>query len=129
MSHPTAAGATDAAAVRPAPSGPVLWYATVGSIATWMVHLIAEASLVPLHEQHGWVVWVMHGVTVALAALVLLGMWISWSYTRVGSRSEESVPTPVGRTVFLGYLGLVIGALDLLLIVYEGSMIVVLRNH
>lgn len=116
------------AALQPAPSGPVLWFATIGSIATWMVHLVSEAALVPLRERHGWVVWVMHANTVALALVVLAGMSISWTYTRLGD-DDESMATPAGRTVFLGYVGLVIGALNLVLIVYEGSLVVFLRNH
>ena len=111
---------TAGSTLRAAPSGPVLWFATFGSIGTWMAHIVAEASLVPLREQHGWIVWVMHAVTVGCAGLVLFGMAISRSYAHIGA-DDESVPTPVGRTVFLGYLGLIVGALDLLLIVYEGS--------
>ncbi len=107
---------------RPAPSGPVLWFATFGSIVTWMVHIGSEASLVPLREAHHSVVWVMHGITIVLAVVVLAGMRISWSYAHVGT-DDESSPTPVGRTVFLGLLGLVIGALSLLLIVYEGAIV------
>jgi hypothetical protein len=34
----------------------------------------------------------------------------------------------VGRTVFLGWLGVGIGALNLLLIVYEGLLIAVLHG-
>jgi hypothetical protein len=112
---------------RAAPSGPVLWFATFGSIATWMTHLIAEAALVPLREAHPTTVWVMHGLTIALALVVLVGMRISWSYAHIGS-SPESMPTPVGRTVFLGWLGLFVGGLNLLLIVYEGLIIVLVHT-
>ena len=110
------------ATTRPAPSGPVLWFATFGSIVTWVIHLGAEASLVPLREAHSSVIWVMHGLTIALALTVLVGMRISWSYAHIGG-DDESLPTQAGRTVFLGWLVLVIGALDLLLIVYEGLLI------
>lgn len=110
-----------------APSGPVLWFATAGSIAMWMVHISALSALVPLREQHEWVVWVMHGLTVALAGVVLVGMRISWSYARIGD-DDEDVPTPVGRTVFLGYLGLVIGTSNLVLIVYEGTLVILLKH-
>jgi hypothetical protein len=110
---------------RAAPSGPVLWFATFGSIVTWMIHLTAEASLVPLHEAHSSVIWAMHGLTLALALVVVVGMRISWSYAHIGA-DDESAPTPAGRTVFLGWLGLVIGALNLLLIVYEGLIVVLI---
>jgi hypothetical protein len=107
---------------RAAPSGPVLWFATFASPATWLIHLVAEASLVRLHEQHPPVVWLMHGLTVVLALVVLLGMRISWSYAHIAG-DDEGVATPAGRTVFLGWVGLVIGALSLLLIVYEGLLV------
>ena len=110
-----------------APSGPMLWFATFGSIVAWMIHLTAEASLVPLREAHAPVIWVMHGLTLSLGVLVLVGMGISWTYAHIGSDSE-SKPTPVGRTVFLGWLGLLVGALNLLLIAYEGLIIAVVHQ-
>jgi hypothetical protein len=112
---------------RPAPSGPVLWFATFGSIVIWMVHISSEASLVPLREAHHDVVWVMHGITAVLALVVLAGMRISWTYAHAGT-DDESSPTPVGRTVFLGLLGLVIGALSLVLIVYEGAIVTLIST-
>jgi hypothetical protein len=114
-------------AVRPAPSGPLVWAATFGSIVAWMVHLTAEAALVPAREAHPDVVWLMHGLTVVLALVVLAGMRVSWTLARLGG-DREADGDPAGRTVFLGWLGLGIGALNLLLIVYEGFLIVVLDH-
>jgi hypothetical protein len=111
---------------RPAPSGALMWWTTFGSIFLWMIHLTAEAALVPLHERHASAAWLMHGLTVVLALAVIAGMWISWGYTRVGER--EGRATPAGRTVFLGWLGLGMGAFNLLLIVYEGMLIVALHH-
>jgi len=111
---------------RAAPSGPLLWWATFGSIAAWMVHLTAEAALVPAREAHGDVVWLMHALTIALALVVLAGMWFSWGLAHIATDGEGDA-TPAGRTVFLGWLGLAIGALNLLLIVYEGLLIITLR--
>ena len=115
-----------ATTTRPAPSGALVWFATFGSIVTWMVHLTAEAALVPAREQRPGVVWVMHALTVLLALLVLAGMKVSWDLTRASG--EEGEGTPAGRTVFLGWLGLGIGALNLLLIVYEGVLIAILTG-
>ncbi|MEO5900402.1 MAG: hypothetical protein ABIR68_09755 [Ilumatobacteraceae bacterium] len=46
-------------------------------------------------------------------------MRIGWAYAHIAG-DDESEATPGGRTVLLGWSGLVIGALSLLLIVYEG---------
>ena len=100
--------------------------ATFGSIAAWMIHLVAEASLAARRESHPSVVWAMQALTVLLVALVVAGMRVSWSFARAGD--IESSGSPAGRTTFLGLVGLVIGALDLLLIVYEGVLIAVLRR-
>jgi hypothetical protein len=111
-------------AVRPAPSGPLVWAATFGSIAAWMVHLTAEAALVPAREAHPDVVWLMHGLTVVLALVVLAGMRVSWTLARLGA-DDEGAGSPGGRTVFLGYLGLLVGGLNLALILYEELLVAV----
>lgn len=113
--------------VRPAPSGPLVWWATFGSIAAWIVHLVVESALVPAREEHPDVVWLMHGLTLALAFVVLAGMWLSWRLARLAT-DDEGDGTPAGRTVFLGWLGLGIGALNLLLILYEGLIIAVVHH-
>lgn len=110
-----------------APSGPMMWLAVVGSIPLWIAHLGIEISLVPLREQHPSIVWLMHGLTLLLAALVLALMRMSWNLAHISDESELS-PTPAGRTVFLGIIGLIFGGLDLLLIVYEGVIIAVMRS-
>ena len=109
-----------------APSGPLMWLSVIGSIPLWIAHLGIEISLVPLREQHPGVVWLMHALTVLLAALVLVLMRASWNLAHISDEPELS-PTPAGRTVFLGIIGLIFGGLDLLLIVYEGVIIAVMR--
>ena len=111
---------------RPAPSGPLVWAATFGSIVAWIAHLSAEAALVPARESHPDVVWLMHGITLALALLVLVGMRVSWGLARLSTDGEDR-GTPAGRTVFLGWVGLGLGAINLLLILYEGLLIVTLH--
>jgi len=103
-----------------------VWWATFGSIAAWIVHLTVEAALVPAREAHPIVVWLMHGLTVALTFVVLAGMWFSRRLARLAT-DDEGDGTPAGRTVFLGWLGLGIGALNLLLIIYEGLIVAVLH--
>jgi hypothetical protein len=112
---------------RPAPSSWIVWWAAFGSILLWMVHLVSEAALVAVRGQHPDVMWVMHGLTMVLAGAVLIGMWYCWSLTKL-STDSESVGSPGGRTVFIGWLGVLIGALNLLLIVYEGVLVGV-WNH
>ena len=68
------------------PAARLMWWATFGSIAAWIVHLTGEAALVPAREAHPDVVWLMHGLTLALAFVVLAGMWFSWRLARLGDR-------------------------------------------
>jgi hypothetical protein len=112
---------------RPAPSGATMWIAVFGGIGAWTVHLVAEAALVAARGPHPDVVWVMHGLTAALVLIVLVWMRACRRMTQL-STNPESDASPGGRTVFLGWLGLAIGALNLLLIVYEGVLVAV-WNH
>jgi hypothetical protein len=127
LSKGSAAARAAGSAPLSAPSGWPVWLAVFGTIPVWIAHLVAEASLAPLREQHRGVVWVMHAVTVVLAVVVLAAMRRCWSLARIAAEAE-SAPSPAGRTVFLGLLGLTIGALDLLLIIYEGALVVAMRQ-
>ena len=99
--------------------GPVLWAVTFGTIVLWLVHVAVEISLAGYARSHPRVHWVMHGLTVLLALLAGLVTLASWRI--VGRhRRDESELSPTGRTTFLGWMGVFIGACDLALIVVEG---------
>ncbi len=114
---------------RPAPSGPLVWAATFGSIVAWIVHLSVEAALVPAREAHPDVVWLMHGITLALALAgprrdarqLGTGPAVDRRRGTRHARRAHGVPR-LGRASCLG-------AINLLLIVYEGLLIVALAQR
>ncbi len=122
--------ATSPTAEMAAPSGPWLWTITFGSIAVWIVHLTAEACLAAVRERHGSVVWLMHGLTVVLTrwSPPECFCWRLAHRSPLDTFDDEGLGSPAGRTVFLGWLGFAIGALNLLLIVVEGSFIAALST-
>lgn len=115
------------------------WYAVLAGIAWWMAHLVAEASLARVSCQHPSLRWAMNAITLVTAAGTVLAL--VWCAQMVaGSRALE--PAPAGgpahdaqegsdlltRERFLGLFGLAVGAISLLLILWEGSYVVALSS-
>jgi hypothetical protein len=104
------------------PSGFVLWFAVLGGIVAWVVHVMAEASLVELSRSHPAVGWTLRGLTGGLALVTALAAWLSWRIW-AGARAAEDEGTPAGRTAFLGLLGLIIAITNLVLILTEDAYV------
>ena len=102
------------------------WYALVAPILLWAVHIVGEAALIPLACEHGSLHWLLHGLTAATAVATAGAMAVSWTFVRTG-RDDEAAGTVIGRTRFLGMLGLVIGAANLALILLEGSYVLFIK--
>jgi hypothetical protein len=101
--------------------GVLVWLALVAGIVAWVVHLIVFASLVRFVHDHGffWLFYVGNGIAIAIT---LAAGWLSWLLVLSSDESEDA-GTPGGRRKFLGYLGLLVNGINLLLIVVEGSYI------
>jgi hypothetical protein len=108
-----------------------VWFPIVGSIAAWAVHLVGEASLVRSAQTHPWVVWAMHGLTVACAAVAVACVVVALRLTRLGGRvhggSESG--TMEGRASFLGWLGVYVASFNLALILAEELIILGVHRH
>ncbi|MGI9118725.1 MAG: hypothetical protein ACR2G7_01100 [Acidimicrobiales bacterium] len=115
------------------PGGPRTWFAALGGIGAWMVHLIAVAALARISCTHSSAtIWWTHGATLITALVTLGAMALSEALRRAGP--SESDPAPVDTATvtaegyanleFLGRFGLIVGGFSLLLIVFEGSMAV-----
>ena len=103
-----------------------LWYATLGGIALWMIHLVALAALADLACEHPATEWVMHGLTVGLAGASLAAAWMSWALVR-GRRSHASDRGDLdGRLRFMGLFGLLVALNSVALIVWEGLYVPVI---
>ncbi len=103
------------------------WYAVLAGIGWWMVHLVVDASLVPASCAHPDVRWVMQAVTVVTALGTGLAIW--WSAKMLAGGTGSGEPDDAGnRQRFLGLFGLSVGIISLLLILWEGSYVVVLSS-
>lgn len=108
-----------------------IWFPIVGSIAAWAIHLVGEASLVRSAQLHPWVVWVMHGLTVATGAIAVACIAIAWRATRLGARVHggERSGAMEGRASFLGWVGVYVASFNLALILAEELIILELNRH
>ncbi len=106
--------------------GFLVWFALTAGIATWLLHLVAFAAVVEYVHDHGrfWIFYAGNGVAVVVT---LIALWLSWLMARSGDDSEEA-GTPAGRIRFLGLCGLLINAINLMLILLEGSYIYFIRT-
>lgn len=107
--------------------GPKLWLITFGSIGLWLIHVGSEISLAGYSSTHHGVEWVMDALTIALAALAVLTTLAAWRLVE-RQRQPENHVSPDGRTAFVGWMGVFIGACDVVLIVVEGIFLVALRG-
>ncbi len=104
-----------------------LWYALLGSIGAWTIHLVFVASFVRYTCNDPSAKWAMHAVTAVTLAMTVLAMALCWRLDRQGG--DEASDRNGGPTRFLGRLGLVVGATNFALIALEELYIVVLASR
>jgi hypothetical protein len=108
---------SDGAARSAVPSARAAWYAVVAPIVAWLVHLCAEASLVQHTCNSAGTQWPMHAVTGVCIAVTLSAMAVAFRISQT--------PSPPWR--FVGLLGVIVGAANLVLILLEGSYVVFIK--
>lgn len=91
----------------------MIWFAVLGGIAAWLVHLIATASLVAAACPHHPVLWVVHTVTAITLLVTAAAMTMSWRLRFAADEPRR----------FLGDLGMLLNATNLALILLEGSFV------
>ena len=102
-----------------------VWYAALGGIAAWTIHLLFLTSFVRFTCTSGSYVWAMHLATVVTLAMTVVAMTLSWRLVRAdGDESSER-----GWLPFLGRLGLLVGAINIALIAVEGLYVFVLASR
>jgi hypothetical protein len=106
-----------------------VWYALLGGIAAWTIHLMFLVSWVRYTcNAHGYV-WAMHLATLVTLAMTAAAMVLSWRLVKAGGGDNEADDTEGGRSEFIGRLGLLIGAANFALIAVEGLYVFVLASR
>jgi len=103
------------------------WFPVFGSIPAWAAHLVFLAALTRYSCSVPESRWTLHAITAATLAVAVLATLLSLRLVRGGA--EETSPEEPGRLAFLGRLGLLIGATDVLLIVLEEAYVLGLSGH
>lgn len=104
------------------------WYPIFGTIAMWMIHLIALSSLTRLTCTTPDRLWWLHLITIVTGVGALVGIGLAYQLMQVAV-TDDSADTDAGRRRFLGLLGLIVAFANLLLIVGEEGMVIGLIHH
>jgi hypothetical protein len=102
------------------------WFAVTGGIGAWLAHLTFAASFVRLLCEHPNWTWILHLATALTAAVTVVAMGMSAALVRA-TPDPESADTAGGQLRFLGLMGLLLGAINLALILLEGSYAIFLK--
>lgn len=103
------------------------WFPVFGSIPAWTVHLLAITALARYSCTVPSSRWAFHVITAVTLAVAVLATALCARL--VGEGGDETSPEGPGRMAFLGRLGLLIGATDVLLILLEEIYVVGLAGH
>jgi hypothetical protein len=103
--------------------GVELWFAVFGGVGAWTVHLVYLAAAEHwTHIEHQWS-WTLNACTLVTALVTVAAMVLSWRLLRVARDADESDSGDAGQLKFWGQLGLLFGAINLALIMAEGSYV------
>jgi chromate transport protein ChrA len=105
-----------------------LWFAVFGSIAAWLAHLIFESSFTRYTCNAHGSSWAQHAATGVTAAVTVLALAWSYQLLRASDGAHEEGGSSWDRTRFLALFGLITGAVNLLLILFEGSYAIAINS-
>jgi len=106
----------------------LVWYALLGSIGAWTIHLVLFAAYVRFSCNAPGSSWVMHLATAVTLAMTVLAMWLCRRMLR-SSEGDESSDEEGGRAQFIARMGLMIGVLNFALIALEEIYLIVLNSR
>jgi hypothetical protein len=102
------------------------WYALLGSIAAWTIHLLVLAAIVRLTCNAHRYTSVMHVTTAVTLLMAVVAITLSVRVLRSTS-SHDASDTADGRRRFFGLLGVIIGAFNFSLISLEELYVILLH--
>ena len=100
-----------------------VWFAALGGIATWTVHLVFVVSAEHWSYLHSEYRWTLHAATLVCAAATIVALALAWRLFRIAEGSDPASNDDAGQLLFLAQLGLLVGAISLALILLEGSYV------
>ena len=104
------------------------WYPIVGTIAMWMIHLISLSSLTRLTCTTPDRLWWLHLITIVTGVGALIGIGLGYQLMQVAV-IDDSADSDAGRRRFIGLLGVIVAAANLLLILGEEGMVLAFIHH
>jgi hypothetical protein len=107
----------------------VLWALIVAPITAWMVHLTFSAAFVPFTADHPQYRWTLYAITGVTGVIVVVTIAISALVAHRNPEGSLDGDTEVDQVALLAFLGIVIGVINLVLIVAEGSVVPFLSSH
>jgi hypothetical protein len=100
-----------------------VWFAVLGGIGAWIVHLVFIVSAehwTHLHPQFGWT---LHAATGVCALATIVALILARRLFLAATGADPASNDDAGQLLFLAQLGLLIGAINLALILLEGSYV------
>jgi len=98
-----------------------------GSTAAWVAHLFFASSFVQYTCDTPGARWGQHVATLVCAVIAASAGWVGYGFYREGQPDTEDAGTRRGANHFIGLLGMIFAAVNLLLILAEGSYVVLIH--
>ena len=108
-------------------AGLSVWYALLGGIAAWTIHLMVLVAVVQYTCNASGSFWIIHLTTAVTVAMVAVAIVLAQRLAR--AEGDESSDSEGGRSRFIGQLGLVIGYTNLALILLEELYAILLASR
>jgi FtsH-binding integral membrane protein len=115
-------------AAGPVRRGLLVWFAVLGGIPSWAVHILIVAGMARytcnIHDG----TWILHLATAVTAAVTIVALALAANLVRIAHRAgardpEDEADSADARLLFLGTLGLLLNGINLLLILLEGAYV------
>jgi hypothetical protein len=106
----------------------LVWYALLGSIGAWTIHLVLFAAYVRYSCNAPGSTWVMHVATAVTLAMTAAAILLCRRMLR-SADGDESSDKEAGRAQFIARLGLMIGVINFALIALEEIYLIVLNSR
>jgi hypothetical protein len=123
MTRPPVQAIESASALR---RGMTVWFAVFGGLGAWIVHLVFLAAAEHWTSIHHQWSWSLHAVTGLTALVNVVALLLAWRLFQSAKGADAAGDDDAGQLMFLAQMGLLVGAINLALILLEGSYVLFL---